>query len=130
MGARLSYKWQTCGTSVHALYVFRGRQLMKPFSSLVWNTACGLARSKNELIVFRFLTGLGGSAPLAINGAVIGDLFDPEHRGKAMSIYSLAPLLGPAIGPVAGAWIAEKSTWHWVVGLCSKMWIFLNIDEN
>jgi len=94
---------------------------MKPFSSLVWNMACGLARSKNEVIVFRFLAGLGGSAPLAISGAVIGDLFDPENRGKAMSIYSVV-LLGPAIGPVAGAWIAEKSTWHWVVSLCYKVW--------
>lgn len=71
----------------------------------------------NELIVFRFLAGLGCSAPLAINGAVIGDLFDPENRGKAMSIYSLGPLLGPAIGPVAGAWIAEKSTRHLVASL-------------
>jgi MFS family permease len=84
----------------------------------VWNTACGFARSKNELIAFRFLAGLGGSAPLAISGAVIGDLFEPECRGKAMSIFSLAPLLGPVIGPIAGAWIAEKSTWRWAVCLC------------
>ncbi|KAI0292739.1 major facilitator superfamily domain-containing protein [Russula brevipes] len=81
---------------------------------LVWNTACGFAQSKNELIVFRFLAGLGGSAPLAIGGGVVGDLFDAEHRGQAIAIYSLAPLLGPVIGPVAGAWIAEKSTWRWV----------------
>ncbi|KAG8742774.1 hypothetical protein FRC10_000941 [Ceratobasidium sp. 414] len=32
----------------------------------------------------------------------------------AMSLYSLAPLTGPAIGPVAGAWIAEKTSWRWV----------------
>jgi MFS family permease len=63
------------------------------------------------------LAGLGGSAPLAVGGAVIGDLFDAEHRGQAIAIYSLAPLLGPVIGPVAGAWIAEKSTWRWVVRL-------------
>ena len=69
------------------------------------------------LIVFRFLAGLGGSAPQSIGGGVIGDLFDAEHRGQAISIYSLAPLLGPVIGPVAGAWIAEKSTWRWVVCL-------------
>ena len=71
------------------------------------------------LIAFRFLAGLGGSAPQSIGGGVIGDLFDAEHRGQAISIYSLAPLLGPVIGPVAGAWVAEKSTWRWVVRLCS-----------
>ena len=67
--------------------------------------------------MFRFLAGLGGSAPLAIGGGVIGDLFDADHRGQAIAIYSLAPLLGPVVGPVAGAWIAEKSTWRWVVRL-------------
>src|SRR6266403_6332448 len=86
---------------------------------VVWNTACGFARSKNMLIAFRFLAGLGGSAPLSIGGGVIGDLLDAEHRGQAISIYSLAPLLGPVVGPVAGAWVAEKSTWRWVVRLCS-----------
>jgi MFS family permease len=73
------------------------------------------------LLAFRFLAGLGGSAPLAIGGGVIGDLFDAEHRGQAIAIYSLAPLLGPVVGPVAGAWIAEKSTWRWVVRLCSAI---------
>ena len=95
-------------------------QLTVPLSA-VWNLACGFAGSKNMLIAFRFLAGLGGSAPLSIGGGVIGDLFDAEHRGQAISIYSLAPLLGPAVGPVAGAWIAEKSTWRWVVRLCSAV---------
>ncbi len=90
---------------------------MVPYYALVLNTASGFAHSKNELIAFRFLAGLGGSAPLAIGGGVIGDLFDAEHRVQAIAIYSLAPLLGPVIGPVIGAWIAEKSTWHWVVCL-------------
>jgi MFS family permease len=76
------------------------------------------------LIAFRFLAGLGGSAPQSIGGGVIGDLFDAEHRGQAISVYSLAPLLGPVIGPVAGAWIAEKSTWRWVV----RLFPFCHID--
>ncbi len=52
------------------------------------------------MLVFRFLAGLGGSAPLGIGGGVIADLFRPEERGKAIAIYSLAPLLGPAIGEI------------------------------
>lgn len=45
------------------------------------------------MIILRFLAGFGGSAPLAIGGGVMSDLFDADHRGKAVSIYSLAPLL-------------------------------------
>ncbi|CAF9903865.1 MAG: hypothetical protein ALECFALPRED_003017 [Alectoria fallacina] len=32
---------------------------------LVFNIACGASRNKGEMIAFRFLSGLGGSAPLA-----------------------------------------------------------------
>lgn len=38
----------------------------------VWNLACGFARSGPEMLAFRFLSGLGGSAPLAIGGGVLG----------------------------------------------------------
>lgn len=67
---------------------------------------------------------------------MVGDLWAPDERGSAMSIYSLAPLVsivlgryllpcaepsspdscqvGPATGPLVGGWIAEKSKWQWV----------------
>ncbi|KAI0072848.1 MFS polyamine transporter [Panus rudis PR-1116 ss-1] len=81
---------------------------------LVWNLACSFAQNDAQLIAFRFLSGIGGSAPLSVGGGVLGDMFRPEERGKALAIYSLAPLLGPALGPIAGAWIAELTTWRWV----------------
>ncbi|KAL4925643.1 major facilitator superfamily domain-containing protein [Aspergillus undulatus] len=37
---------------------------------LVFNMSCGFAKTKPQLIDFRFLSGLGGSAPLAIGGGV------------------------------------------------------------
>ncbi|KAL8863555.1 MAG: hypothetical protein Q9178_000236 [Gyalolechia marmorata] len=80
---------------------------------LIFNTACGACRNKGEMIAFRFLSGLGGSAPLAIGGGVLSDCWKAEQRGRAISLYSLAPLLGPAIGPIAGGFITENSTWRW-----------------
>ena len=38
----------------------------------VWNLGCGFARNEAEMIAFRFLSGLGGSAPLAIGAGVLG----------------------------------------------------------
>jgi multidrug resistance protein len=81
---------------------------------LCFNLGCGFAQNKGQMIAFRFLAGLGGSTPLAIGGGVLSDLFRPEERGRAISIYSLAPLLGPAVGPIAGGFISEKTTWRWV----------------
>lgn len=99
---------------------------------LVFNIACGVAQTKSQMIVFRFLSGLGGSAPLSVSfpsyspsrsasiliwsqigGGVMSDCFRAEERGRAVSIYSLAPLLGPAVGPIAGGFIAENTTWRW-----------------
>src|SRR5450432_2751837 len=81
---------------------------------LCFNLGCGFAKTKGQTIAFRFLSGLGGSAPLAIGGGVLSDLFRAEERGRAISIYSLAPLLGPALGPIAGGFISENTTWRWV----------------
>ncbi|KAL6301413.1 MFS polyamine transporter [Sparassis latifolia] len=94
-----------------------GRVLILRGSNLffiAWNLACGFSQNKAQLIAFRFLSGLGGSAPLATGGAVLSDMWTPDQRGQAIAIYSLAPLLGPVIGPVAGGWIAQLSTWRWV----------------
>jgi len=34
---------------------------------LVFNTACGFAQSRDQMLVFRFLSGIGGSAPQAVS---------------------------------------------------------------
>ncbi|GIK04036.1 hypothetical protein Aspvir_008111 [Aspergillus viridinutans] len=81
---------------------------------LAWNLGCGFAKTKAQLFAFRFLAGIGGSAPLAIGGGAIGDMWSAEKRGKAVGVYTLGPLLGPVIGPIAGGFIAQYSTWRWV----------------
>ncbi|KAL4958021.1 MFS general substrate transporter [Aspergillus filifer] len=79
-----------------------------------WNLGCGFATNKAELFAFRFLAGIGGSAPLAVGGGAVSDMWNAEERGKAMGIYTLGPLLGPVVGPIAGGFIAQYSTWRWV----------------
>lgn len=94
-----------------------GRRIVLQISNLFYfafNLGCGFAQNTPQLIAFRFLSGLGGSAPLGIGGGVLGDLWMPQERGRAMALYSLMPLLGPAIGPIAGGFIAEYSDWRWV----------------
>jgi MFS family permease len=76
-----------------------GRVIVLQLSNLfflAFNIGCGFAQSKGQLIAFRFLSGLGGSAPLSLGGGVLSDVWHTEERGKSISIYSLAPLLGPA----------------------------------
>ncbi|KAK5136161.1 hypothetical protein LTR08_003998 [Meristemomyces frigidus] len=94
-----------------------GRRIVLQLSNLfyfVFNLACGFSTNVGMLIAFRFLSGLGGSAPLGIGGGVLGDVWLPQERGKAMALYSLMPLLGPAVGPIAGGFITQYSNWRWV----------------
>ncbi|KAK7062635.1 hypothetical protein VNI00_000123 [Paramarasmius palmivorus] len=81
---------------------------------LVFNTLSGFSRTPTQMLVFRFLAGFGGAAPQSLGGGVVGDLWSPEERGMAMALYSLAPLVGPATGPLLGGFIALKSQWQWV----------------
>ena len=93
-----------------------GRAIILQSSNLlfiIFNCACGFAKSKEQLIMFRFLAGLGGSSPLALGSGVLSDLFTADERGLAVGIYSFFPILGPAIGPICGGFITEYSSWRW-----------------
>ncbi|KAJ7178926.1 MFS polyamine transporter [Mycena filopes] len=81
---------------------------------IAFNIACGFAKRPSQILAWRFLAGIGGSAPLVIGGGVINDCWSVKQRGRAVTLYALAPLLGPIIGPVAGAWIATRTKWQWV----------------
>lgn len=94
-----------------------GRVVVLRVSNLIYlafNTGCGFARSDSQMTAFRFLSGFGGSAPLVLASGVISDVFTPDERGKAISVYTVAPLLGPAIGPIVGGLIAEHTSWRWI----------------
>ncbi|KAI0666100.1 MFS polyamine transporter [Trametes maxima] len=105
-----------------------GRARVLQMSNLfyfAWNLGCGFAQTPGQLLAFRFLSGIGGSAAPSIGGGVLGDTWMPEQRGQAIAIYSLAPLLGPVIGPVCGAWIAQESDWRWVFWSTSILCVFI-----
>lgn len=55
---------------------------------LVFCLACGFAQTKGQFFAFRLISGLGGSAPLAIGPGVLADLWPPEQRGKAIGFYT------------------------------------------
>ena len=81
---------------------------------LTWNILCGFANSKGLLMAARLLAGLGASAIYALGSGVLGDLWSSEQRGRSLGHYLLIPLLGAAIGPIAGGFITEKTTWRWM----------------
>lgn len=51
---------------------------------------------------------------LALSYCLNADRISMINHRLATSLYTLAPLTGPAIGPIAGAWIAARTSWRWV----------------
>ncbi|KAI1084926.1 putative bicyclomycin resistance protein [Whalleya microplaca] len=86
---------------------------------MIFNFLSVFARTGSQLLLLRFLAGSVGSGPLSIGAGIIGDLWAPEERGVSISLYTLGPLLGPAIGPIAAAYISANYSWRWIFGLSS-----------
>ncbi|KAF8815165.1 MFS general substrate transporter [Phlegmacium glaucopus] len=82
--------------------------------TLVFSLGCAYSPTTGSLIAFRFLAGFSGSAPIAIGGGSVSDLFAEKDRASAMALYTVGPLFGPALGPVAGGFITEKLGIKWV----------------
>ncbi|TGJ87396.1 hypothetical protein E0Z10_g1404 [Xylaria hypoxylon] len=79
----------------------------------IWHIGCALAPSLDSLIVFRFLCGVGGAGSMTLGAAVTGDMFPVVERGKALSIWSIGPIVGPTLGPLIGAFIVGSIGWRW-----------------
>ncbi|KAJ3136573.1 hypothetical protein HK100_001515 [Physocladia obscura] len=85
----------------------------------IFNAACGAAQSKTQMLLFRFMAGIGGSAPVAISGSIVSDTFARSEMGTAMSYYVLGIILGPAIGPIIGGFLTQALSWRWLFYIIS-----------
>ncbi|OJI83251.1 hypothetical protein ASPTUDRAFT_191704 [Aspergillus tubingensis CBS 134.48] len=72
-----------------------------------------LAPNYGAAIVFRFLTGFFGAAPMTVAGGTVGDLWNPLELTFSLPFVTLASYSGPILGPIIGAYI-PGSTFKWV----------------
>src|SRR5258708_4621846 len=75
---------------------------------------CGLAPNLQVLVFFRILQGLGGGGLAPTEQAILADTFPPEKRGQAFSVYAMAVVVAPVIGPTLGGYITDNFSWRWL----------------
>lgn len=105
-----------------------GRRLVFLFSTLLYsltNIGCALAPTKAVLFSCRFLAGVCASSAFSNAAAVITDLFAPPDRNGPMIVASLAPLLGPCLGPLFGAGVSLNLRWPFVFWLLGAIGLAL-----
>jgi DHA2 family multidrug resistance protein len=75
---------------------------------------CGIATSLGQLILFRIIQGLAGGGLQPSSQAVLLDTFPREKQGVAMTLFGVAALLAPVVGPTLGGWLTDQYEWRWV----------------
>ncbi|HEU4574360.1 MAG TPA: DHA2 family efflux MFS transporter permease subunit [Chitinophagaceae bacterium] len=75
---------------------------------------CGNSTSISELIIFRFLQGMGGGALLVTSQTIITESYPPENRAMAQAIYVLGVIVGPTLGPPLGGYIVDHYSWPYI----------------
>src|SRR6476660_9752546 len=75
---------------------------------------CGNPNGIWELVLFRFLQGIGGGALLVTSQTIITESYPPEKRGMAQAIYGLGVIIGPTLGPPLGGYIVDHFSWPYI----------------
>src|ERR1700678_178288 len=88
--------------------------LLSVFLFTVFSAACGFAPTLGLLVLFRVAQGLAGGGLQPSVQAILADSFSPQKRGMAMSLYTIAILVAPVLGPTAGGWITDNFSWRWI----------------
>jgi MFS transporter, DHA2 family, multidrug resistance protein len=75
---------------------------------------CGMANSLGALILFRVMQGLAGGGLQPCSQGILLDSFPPEKQGAAQTLFGVAALLAPVLGPTLGGYITDQFSWRWI----------------
>ena len=75
---------------------------------------CGMATSLGQIILFRVIQGLAGGGLQPSSQGVLLDAFPPEKQGKAQTMFGVAALLAPVVGPTLGGYLTVQYDWRWI----------------
>src|SRR5690554_2685803 len=76
--------------------------------------ACGIAKTADQLILFRFLQALGSCAGMVAARAMVRDFFPPDETAKIFSLLMLVIGISPIIAPTIGSYFVQKWDWHYI----------------
>jgi len=96
---------------------FFGRKNYYIASMIIFTIAsymCGQSTGLVEIIIWRFIQGVGGGALLSTSQAILFDAFEPKDRPMASGLFGMGLVLGPTLGPTLGGYIMEHLSWPYI----------------
>lgn len=114
------------GTAFTLLYAFVGvplgrlsdrapRKWILAGAVFVWSgltAVSGLTRTYWQLFATRLGVGVGEAACAPAGTSLIGDLFPPSKRARAMSVFMMGLPIGIALSYVVGSYVAHSYGWR------------------
>jgi EmrB/QacA subfamily drug resistance transporter len=75
---------------------------------------CGFSHNLTELVIARFIQGLGGALGLPVGRLILFRTFGKEQLIPMMNRVVTVGALGMMLGPVIGGFITHHVSWHWI----------------
>lgn len=97
---------------------------------------CAYAQTGQQLILFRFVQGLGSGVAYGLGVAIQKDIYDGVRFAKARATMSLVLGFAPAIAPMIGGYLAYYITWNAIFlilalfGLAAVLLSFVFVAET
>jgi len=97
---------------------------------------CAQSTSLVEIIIWRFVQGVGGGALLSTSQAILFDAFEPKDRPMASGLFGMGLVLGPTLGPTLGGYIIDHASWPLIfminipIGIIATLLSFYFIEQK
>jgi MFS transporter, DHA2 family, multidrug resistance protein len=75
---------------------------------------CAASAGFASLVSWRVLQGFAGGVLIPSVFSAVFLLFPPRQQGLATTLAGVLAVLAPTVGPLAGGWITQTYSWHWL----------------
>ncbi|HEZ0475110.1 TPA: MFS transporter, partial [Neisseria meningitidis] len=81
---------------------------------MLGSALCAASGSLFELTLSCVVQGIGGSMLVPIPRLTILRVYDKSKLLNAINYAVMPALIGPVLGPLAGGYLVEYASWHWI----------------
>jgi MFS family permease len=130
------------GAAVSGLFVgviadYLGRVRVLTFT-MIWyalaTAACGFAESFTQLLILRFITGIGLGGEWGVGAALVSEYWPEQYRARATSLVHSGWPIGFGLASLASIYILPTLGWRYmfylgIIPAFVAMWVRLSVPE-